>query len=50
MEVYYTIPLNYWLTGHPENFKIKLCYFQESLSLQYKKTNFQKDLFFEAHF
>ena len=50
MEVYYIIPLNYWLTGYPENFKIKLCYFQEKLSLQYKKTNFQEDLFFEAHF
>ena len=29
------IPLNDWLTGHPENFKIKLYYFQERLSLQY---------------
>ena len=27
--------LNYRLTGHPENFKIKLYYFQERLSLQY---------------
>ena len=35
MKVYCTIPLNYQLTGHPENFKIKLYYFQERLSLQY---------------
>ena len=34
MKVYYTIPLSYRLTGHPENFKIKLCYVQERLSLQ----------------
>ena len=33
MKVYYIIPLNYQLTGHPENFKIKLYYFQERLSL-----------------
>ena len=31
MKVYYIVPLNYRLTGHPENFKIKLYYFQESL-------------------
>ena len=36
MKVYYTIPLNNRLTGHPENFKIKLYYFQERLSLRYK--------------
>ena len=24
IKVYYVIPLNYRLTGHPENFKIKL--------------------------
>ena len=38
MKVYYIIPLNYQLTGHPENCKIKLYYlyvFQDSLSLQY---------------
>ena len=35
MKVYYIIPLNYQLTGHPENFKIKLYYFQERLSLSY---------------
>ena len=35
MKVYYTIPLKYRLTGHPENFKIKLYYFQERLSLRY---------------
>ena len=29
MKVSYVIPLNYWLTGQPENFKIKLCYFQD---------------------
>ena len=29
MKVYYIIPLNYQFTGHPENFKIKLYYFQE---------------------
>ena len=33
MKVYYKIPLNYQMTGHPENFKIELCYFQERLSL-----------------
>ena len=35
MKVYYMIPLNYGLTGHPENFKIKLYYFQGRLSLRY---------------
>ena len=35
MKVYYIIPLSYQLTGHLENFKIKLCYFEEKLSLQY---------------
>ena len=35
MKVYYIIPLNYRLTGHPENFKIKLHYFQERLNLRY---------------
>ena len=35
MKVYYITPLNYQLTGHPENFKIKLYYFQERLSLSY---------------
>ena len=64
MKIYYVIPLNYPLTGHPENFKIKLYYFQERLSLQCniilklmslfiyvasKKTNFQKDLFFKEY-
>ena len=34
MKVYYIIPPNYWLTGHPGHFKIKQCYFQEKLSLQ----------------
>ena len=29
MIVIYIIPLNYQLTGHPENFKIKLYYSQE---------------------
>ena len=32
MKVYNIIPLNYWLAEHPENFKIKLHYFQERLS------------------
>ena len=27
VEVYYIIPLNYRLTGHPKNFKIELYYF-----------------------
>ena len=64
MKVYYTIPLNYRLTGHPENFKLKLYYFQKRLSLRYniilkllslfiyvsnEITNFQKDLFFKEH-
>ena len=58
-------PLNYRLTGHPENFKIKLYYFQERLNVWYniilklqslfhiyvsgKITDFQKDLFFKKH-
>ena len=33
MKLYYIIPLNYCLTGHPEDFKIKLYHFQERLSL-----------------
>ena len=33
--IYYIIPLNYWLTGHSENFQIRPCYFQERLSLRY---------------
>ena len=36
MKIYYIIPLNYQLTGHPENFKIKLYCFQERLSLRCK--------------
>ena len=35
MKVYYITPLNYQLTGHPENFKIKSYYFQERLSIRY---------------
>ena len=35
MKVYYIIQLNYQLTEYPENFKIKLYYFQERLSLRY---------------
>ena len=35
VKVYYIIPLNYFFTGHPENFKIKLYCFQERLSLRY---------------
>ena len=35
MNVYYIIPLNYRLTAHPENFKIKLYYFKERLSLRF---------------
>ena len=35
MKVYYVIPLNYQLTGHPENFGIKLYCFHERLSLRY---------------
>ena len=65
MKVYYITPLNYQLTGHPDNFKIRLYYFQEGLSLRcniiHKSyclhfiyvsseiTNFQKDLFFKEH-
>ena len=33
MKAYYIIPLNYQLTGHEENSKTKLYYFQERLSL-----------------
>ena len=33
MKGYYIIPLNDQLTRYPENFKIKLYYFQERLSL-----------------
>ena len=32
MKVYHMIPLNYQFTGHPENFKIKLCNVQEILN------------------
>ena len=32
MKVCYIVPLNYWLIGHPENFKIKLYDFQDRLS------------------
>ena len=42
MKVYYIIPLNYHLTGNPENFKMKLYYlhlFQERL---FKKEYFKK--------
>ena len=35
MKVYCIIPMKYRLTGHPENFKIKLYYFQNRLSLRY---------------
>ena len=35
MKVYYIISLNDRLTEHPDNFKIKLYYFQERLSLRY---------------
>ena len=35
MKVYYIIPLNYQLNRHPENFKIKLYYFQDRLSLSF---------------
>ena len=38
MNVSCIIPLKYRLTGHPENFKIKLYYFQERLSLRYSIT------------
>ena len=33
MKVYYIIPLDYRLTGHLKNFKTKLYYFQQRLSL-----------------
>ena len=33
MKIYYINPLNYQLIGHLENFKIRLYYFQERLSL-----------------
>ena len=64
MKVCHIIPLNCRLTGHPENFKIKLYYFQERLRLRYniilkllslfhicfnKLTNFQNDLFFKEY-
>ena len=35
MKVNYIILRNYRLAGHLENFKIKLYYFQERLSLRY---------------
>ena len=35
MKEYYVIPLNYRFTGNPENFKIKLYFFQDRLSLRY---------------
>ena len=64
MKVYYIIPMNYRLTRHRQNFKIKLYYFQERLSLRYniilkllsqfhcvssEKTSFQIDQFFKEH-
>ena len=63
MKVHYIIPLNYRLTGQPENFKIKLYYFRERLSLWYNISyslylylsvfseiaNFQKELVFKEH-
>ena len=62
MKVYYITPLNYQLTGHPENFKIKAYYFQERLIVRYNIilksvspfhvcsviTNFKKDLLFKS--
>ena len=45
MKVYYIIPLNYQLTGHPEILKIKLYYFQERLSIQYNITLKLRSLF-----
>ena len=62
VKLYYIIPLNYQLTGHPENLNYSN-YFEEILSLSYniirkllsplpfiyvssEITNFQKDLFF----
>ena len=39
MKAYCKIPLNYRLIGHRENFKIKLYYFQERLSLRYNNPN-----------
>ena len=62
--VCYVIPLNYRLTGHSENFKIKLHNFQERLSLRHNTTlkllclfhicfqrnnNLQRDLLFKEH-
>ena len=35
MKIYYIIPPNYRLTGYPQNFEIKLYYFQERLSPQF---------------
>ena len=35
MKEYYIVSLNYRLTGHPKNFKIKELYFQERLSFRY---------------
>ena len=35
MKICYIIPLNELLTGHRDNFEVKLYNFQERLSLQY---------------
>ena len=63
MDLYYIIPLNCWLTGHPENFKIKLLFSEKIKSSIYQHpeatvwfiyapseiTNIQKDQFFKGH-
>ena len=50
MKVYYIIPWNYWFTGHPDYFKIKLYYFQEMFDyVSSEITNFRKELFFIDH-
>ena len=35
MKVYYAVPPSFHFTGYPENFKIKLNYFQERLGLPF---------------
>ena len=65
MKVYYIIPLNYRLTEHPENFKIRTMlssgqikpstqYYREVTCLCFiyvssETTNFQKDLFLKEY-
>ena len=48
MKLYYIIPLNYCLSGHPEDCQIKLYHFQERLSLWYNhRTIIRTEIIFQ---